>query len=103
MHEVIGRWSHREYETRLAWINDQWNKPDRHDYYIMMLAAEVHNVLRKHIQPDKFKMTFEIGARKKEEAVEGLTAKSKNFWGSLIGKATVRYKDPATGEITDGC
>lgn len=42
---MIGRWSHREYRTRLAWLDEQWNRPDRTDHYLMQVAAEVRRVL----------------------------------------------------------
>lgn len=30
--------SHREYLTRLAWLDLQWNKPSRTDHYLMRIV-----------------------------------------------------------------
>ena len=30
--------THREYLTWLAWLEDQWNVPDRTDYYLMPVS-----------------------------------------------------------------
>ena len=35
------RWSHREFKTRLAWIEEQWNRPDRTDYHLMRIAQRI--------------------------------------------------------------
>lgn len=37
--EAQERMSHREYLTRLAWLDAQWNAPDRTDHYLMNIAC----------------------------------------------------------------
>lgn len=39
--ELLGwpiKLSHREYLTWLAWTQDEWNQPNRTDYYLMQLT-----------------------------------------------------------------
>lgn len=53
--------SHREYETRLEWIRQQWDNPDRNDNYLMVLAQEMWMSRHPGKKPpvlDKFKITF---------------------------------------------
>lgn len=55
------RWTHREYRTRLAWLDEQWNQPSRNDQYLMQIAMEVRRVLSKKpnaIELDHFKLEF---------------------------------------------
>ena len=61
------RWTHREYLTRLAWIEEQWNFPSRSDQYLMQVAAEVRRVLSKKpdaVKLEHFKLKFGTVKRK---------------------------------------
>lgn len=57
-----------EAAVRLQWIRDQWNKPDRHDHYIMQLCQMW---AKKGANLDKFripfKFTYKDGKRKVSE------------------------------------
>jgi hypothetical protein len=37
----MGKLTHREVQTRLAWLDEQFDRPDRADYYMMQIAAEI--------------------------------------------------------------
>lgn len=53
--------THREYLTWLAWLDKQWNIPDRHDTYLMQIACEIRRTILKdpnNIQANQFKMKF---------------------------------------------
>ena len=99
MHEVIGKWSHREYELRLAWMLEQNNRPSRTDFYLMQIAAEVRRVLHKQpntVRAQDFELKFGK-SKKKEITAENAkerARRSKAFFGSLIAQATkVERKD----------
>ena len=47
LHEWMQRISHREFETRLADLEEEWNRPSRSDHYLMLLAYEIQHVLAK--------------------------------------------------------
>lgn len=44
---MIGRWSHREYLTRLAWLDLQWNEPNRSDHYAMQIVQAIRQMFNK--------------------------------------------------------
>lgn len=53
--------TNREYRMRLKWLDEQWNKPDRHDHYIMALTRAVdrqYNDKRKERDLKDFKVPF---------------------------------------------
>lgn len=52
--ECVQKVSNREYMTWLAYFGDQWNEPDRSDYYLMQIAMEVRRVL--HSNPSQVKL-----------------------------------------------
>lgn len=55
--DCIAKHTHRQYRLWLAWLDQQWERPDRTDYYLMQIAAEVRKVLaknRKQIEIEHF-------------------------------------------------
>ena len=48
MSELRKRISFREYEATLAWLDLQWERPDRRDWYLMSVAAEVRQKFNSH-------------------------------------------------------
>lgn len=36
--------THRQYEAWSEWLDEQWNRPDRSDHYVMALVLEVRNL-----------------------------------------------------------
>ena len=66
--EFMKLWSHREYLTRLAWLDAQWNKPSRLEYYLMQIAQEVRRVLSKKPKLIKLKdFLINFGGKKNEK------------------------------------
>lgn len=58
--EVLSRISHREFLTRLAWIELQWERPSRTDYYLMQIAWAIFQVKSvKEILLSTFKLPFQ--------------------------------------------
>lgn len=45
--ECMDRHTHRQFLAWIAWLESQWNKPDRHDHYTMQLAATVKRLFMK--------------------------------------------------------
>jgi len=41
------RWTYEEYLVRLAWLDEQWNKPDRRSYELARIAQRVIQVAVK--------------------------------------------------------
>lgn len=53
--------SYEEYLIRLQWIEDEFDRPNRSDHYLMLIAAEVRRVLSKNpnlIKLNDFKLNF---------------------------------------------
>ena len=55
-------WTHRQYLVTVAWLEEQWQHPDRSDHYLMQIACEVRRVLASQpgkIMPSDFQIKFE--------------------------------------------
>ncbi len=89
MHEsAISRWSHREFLTRLTWLDDQWNRPSRSDHYLMQIAQRVEDVLRTEPvkrKDDYFVIPFVKKAPPKPLTREQAAALSKARWKMMLG------------------
>jgi hypothetical protein len=75
--------THREYLTWLAWLEDQWNVPDRTDYYLMQIAGHVAHVMsRKSWQPGEYQIKFESRKQTEEtpKKIQQPVAESKHRW-----------------------
>ena len=46
--------THRQFVLWGRWLEEQWDRPSRGDYYLMQVACQVARVLAKH--PDKIKL-----------------------------------------------
>ena len=60
--------THREYRTRLKWLQSEWNNPSRSDHYLMRVAQRVQQVLSSKpnkIGVDDQKLDFDFGGKKK--------------------------------------
>lgn len=72
--------THRQFLVWDAWLEEQWNRPDRNDHYLMQIAVTIQRLLSKNprsIKLGNFKLSFEREAapgsiaelkRQKEEA-----------------------------------
>ena len=102
MMEVIGRWSHREYLTRLAWLDLQWNEPDRSDHYAMQIARAIRQILNKStVTLDQQKIPFDLRRQPVEEEeseeqraarVAAVSQTSKRRWWGVISRGKRRQK-----------
>lgn len=74
------------------WLKEEWNHPNRTDWYLMALRWEVANVLasdktRIRIEQMILPFTFEQEA---EETVEERTARSKAAWLGALNRGKVK-------------
>ncbi len=83
--------SHREYLLWMTHLELEWNRPDRHDNYVMALIAAVKSVLRKkpaNIDDQQIKFVFEKPGPKKPLSpgeVKRITKQAKAGWFGMVG------------------
>jgi hypothetical protein len=89
--ECLQRTTYRQYLVWEAWLREQWNTPDRHDYYLMQIALRViQSRLKKgsSLSPDSQKIPFREVAAKiavaPKQTVEQVTALSKAKWYGFL-------------------
>jgi hypothetical protein len=85
----------------MAWRERQWNEPDRHDWYVMQVAAEI--VRGRLVDPKavsvgdfKLNLTRVDDAPKPpkpltQEEIEVRTAMAKARWNIRLGKFKVKH------------
>jgi len=71
--DVMEKTSHRQYLLWMEWLDQQWNKPTRTDWYLIQLTAELRRgfTRAKNILLDPWKINF---SRKKKTEPKKLTA-----------------------------
>lgn len=98
--ELMESMTHREYLTRLAWIEAEWKIPNRSDWYAMQVAQEVRRVLSKKpnaIKLKEFKLKFEDTEKKKESPKETMDH-SKSVWYAIAGLPIPQQEDYHLGD-----
>lgn len=94
----MDRVSHREYLLWQRWFSDQWNRPDRHDWYLMRVCQTLVKMLKgkKGQVPDLefFKVKFEKPAPKTpvDETDPDYIAQQKSLWHNLFSRGANRGK-----------
>jgi ribosomal protein S19E (S16A) len=79
----------REYRTRRAWLRNQYDNPDRSDWYLMQIASEIKiQRTRKSVDIQSMKLPFGTG-KSKEKSAEEATIWSKMRWGALLQKVGI--------------
>lgn len=90
--------TYRQYKTWQAWLDLQWDNPDRHDLYLMQIACEVRRVLSdkpNQIKLDHFHLRFKSPAPKKRPHTPQSIAAAKSLWLSRVGMAPDVTNGPA--------
>ena len=79
--------THREFKTWIAWLDDQWNKPSKSDYYLMQIAGYVSHVLsKKSWKLDTYKVNFQVGDQKQsKDDIGRKTEAAKARWRARAG------------------
>ena len=73
-------------------LRDQWNEPDRHDWYVMQLAA----IQLKGKRASDMAIPFVFKSKDSEkETVEEATARSKAAWVARRKKIRTTSPEPA--------
>jgi len=76
----------REYEARLAWLEEEQARPSQTDWYLMQVAAEVRRGYVK--DPSSVKLKDMKLVRPKPEQLptkEEAVARSKSRWFGMLG------------------
>jgi hypothetical protein len=63
LRECLDKHTEREMRITLAWLRMQWDRPNRTDWYLMQIAAEVRKGLVKypnHVKTDQLKIKFKF-------------------------------------------
>lgn len=88
--ELMQSMTHREYQTRLAWIEKRWDVPDKNDYYMMQVAQVVAQSNAKEpsrVKMDQFRIKFEKQKQKQQQR------DSRDTWGMLLGLGKLTRDD----------
>jgi len=91
--------SHREHRTWVEWLDLQWNKPGRLEWYLMQIAFFIaQSASRERLSIKDFKIPFEFvmpeGAPEDEEKEKELASRqSIAAWFSMLGPQNIRIAD----------
>jgi hypothetical protein len=91
--EYLHRSSHREHLVFLAWLDMQWDRPARIEYYLMQVAAEVRRTLVRNpakVDANDFQLKFKVRGEEKpvtpEQFKKNVEA-NKKMWLGIVGAA----------------
>lgn len=93
----MGKWTDRQCRLVQAWLHEQWNVPNRTDYYLMRVAQRVHSQWNK--KPVSLKdqiIDFNLSASA-EETREAKIARSKAIWMGGVRAAEAHQKERCHG------
>lgn len=98
--------TYREFLTWGAWLDRQWNRPSRSDYYEMQTACQVARVLAKNpgnIKIEHFKLPFgEEGTREqKTQEAKAVSASAKAGWAAILSAKLGKVIDTVTGRVKE--
>lgn len=92
----------RQYEVWVAFMDEQWNRPDRGDHYLMQIAAEVrrsYTTKPTQVKESKFKIEFEAKTKDKpkpmtDQQKAAANAIAKARWMGAVGISPTPPKPP---------
>lgn len=101
---ILHTWTERQYQTVLAWLDGEWNHPNRSDYYAMLVARRI-SVLGGASQSDtverekirfsdmraerrKAKQIKKMSLKEKAQAESTMAAEVKAKWLGFAGMKT---------------
>lgn len=88
-----GPLTHRQALAWRVWIDDEWNRPDRADYYAMQTACEARRVLSKkpaQIKLKHFRLKFGGSADQKPASRQQAADWAKAKWVGAFAPGTVK-------------
>lgn len=80
--------TNREYNLWMAYLESQWNRPNRTDNYLMQIAQEIRRVLSKNpgaIKADGFKLKFEVTEAEEPIPPQEKADRSRSVWLGSVG------------------
>jgi len=76
----------REYEARLAWLEEEQARPSQTDWYLMQVAAEIRRSRAADLSTVKLEdMKLVKAVPKKPPTKEEAVARSKSRWFGMLG------------------
>lgn len=60
-------WSEEQARLACAWLKLQWNKPDRHDYYLMSVVRSLEAGKGNEVALESLKLPFEFLTQEQRE------------------------------------
>lgn len=89
----MGGMTEGEMRVHLAWLEMQWDRPSRADWYVMQNTAEVRRTISKRpnaVRADQFKITFRTPDARESKAALRRTPQermmeSKRAWLGAAG------------------
>lgn len=91
--------------TTLAWLELEYNIPDRADFYAMQIAAEIRRSQRRNkrsVKTDHFKLEFDQQGEPDKQTLETRTKRSKAFWYAVVGRAPEKAASVPVTEYSPG-
>lgn len=80
----------RQFLAALFWLDEQWNRPDRHDFYQMQNTLAVigskSKDAAKRISYEKLRIPF-VAKESGPQSKEGAASISKAIWGARLSIA----------------
>lgn len=83
--------THRQFCVWRAWLDEQWNRPSRSDYYAMRVAQRCHQAIARHphqITVDDQRIQFL--RRDDKEPVKETVKESQGRWLNMVGMSPIR-------------
>jgi hypothetical protein len=83
--------THRDYLLWLWFLDEEWNKPNKTDHYLMQIADNVENLFKKvkRSDPNSQKLSFTktepLPELTEEEAKKRYMERAKAAWKSRLG------------------
>lgn len=80
--------TYRQLLAWMCWLEQQWNEPDRHDYYLMQIAYEVKRGNAKRpssVHWDKCKIPFKQVGQKQRVTPKQASDRAKARWVGMMG------------------
>ena len=96
--QMLTELTHREFATWRAWLDQQWNEPDRTDHYLMQLAHLVVSCLtdQNPTTLDEFRIKFRSATKaskpKPKMSVEEFSALERAKWLGALEACTGRKR-----------
>lgn len=73
--------SDREFKVWEMFLFKEWDKPDRHDWYLMQIASLIDSFLsQKYVSPSDMKLRFEVPNEREEKSIEDMTEEEIKQW-----------------------